>query len=61
MTVKEKDKYFDKISLNMSKTNLVSEDKYRNLYHQISKKQEEAQELKFKNADLEDQLKVCIF
>jgi hypothetical protein len=42
----------------MSKTNLVSEDKYRSLYYQISKKQEELQELKFKNADLEDQCKV---
>jgi hypothetical protein len=56
--MREKDKMLDKLNLNVSKTNIMSEDKYRNLYYQISKKQEEIQELKFKNSDLEEQCKV---
>ena len=60
MKLKEKDKQLDKLSLSISKTNLMSEDKSRNLYYQVSKKQEEIQELKFRNRDLEEECKVIV-
>jgi hypothetical protein len=42
----------------MSNHNLYNEDNYRNLYYQLSKKQEESQNLIFKNNDLEQKNKV---